>query len=73
MLALGSLKRRDQEVLLLVGWDGLDRAQAATVLGITAVLFSVRLHRARRRLRRALALANDLDDNRPAMRRPWRF
>jgi RNA polymerase sigma-70 factor (ECF subfamily) len=62
VLALGSLKRRDQEVLLLVGWDGLDRAQAATVLGITAGLFSVRLHRARRRLRRALALANDLDE-----------
>jgi DNA-directed RNA polymerase specialized sigma24 family protein len=31
--ALGSLSERDQELLLLVAWDGLDRAQAAGVLG----------------------------------------
>ncbi|MGI8714536.1 MAG: RNA polymerase sigma factor [Solirubrobacteraceae bacterium] len=59
MRALGSLNRLDQEVLLLVAWDGLDRAQAASVLGITAGLFSVRLHRARRRLKRALAAQQD--------------
>jgi len=54
MRALRSLSRLDQEVLLLVAWDGLDRAQAASVLGITPGLFSVRLHRARRRLERVL-------------------
>ncbi len=59
MGAFGSLKRLDQEVLLLIGWDGLSRAQAASVLGITTGLFSVRLHRARRRLKRALAAQND--------------
>lgn len=53
--ALCSLSRLDQEVLLLVAWDGLDRIQAARVLGITPSLFSVRLHRARRRLERLLA------------------
>jgi RNA polymerase sigma-70 factor, ECF subfamily len=59
MRALGSLSRLDQEVLALVAWDGLDRSQAASVLGITSGLFSVRLHRARRRLRRALAAQQD--------------
>ncbi|MGN6869618.1 MAG: RNA polymerase sigma factor [Solirubrobacteraceae bacterium] len=54
MRALGCLNRLDQEVLLLVAWDGLDRVQAARVLGITPGLFSVRLHRARRRLARLL-------------------
>jgi RNA polymerase sigma-70 factor (ECF subfamily) len=46
-------------VLLLVAWDGLDRTQAASVLGITTGLFSVRLHRARRRFKRALAAQQD--------------
>jgi RNA polymerase sigma-70 factor (ECF subfamily) len=55
MRALGSLGRLDQEVLLLVAWNGLDRPEAARALGITSGLFSVRLHRARRRLKRALA------------------
>ena len=54
MRALGSLRGRDQELLLLVAWDGLDRAEAARVLGISTNAFSVRLHRARRRLERAL-------------------
>ena len=59
MGALARLSRLDQEVLLLVAWDGLDRAQAARVLGITTGLFSVRLHRARRRLKRALAAQHE--------------
>jgi RNA polymerase sigma factor (sigma-70 family) len=52
--ACASLGPRDQEILLLVAWDGLERAQAARVLGISTAQFAVRLHRARRRLRRAL-------------------
>jgi RNA polymerase sigma-70 factor (ECF subfamily) len=52
--ACASLGSRDQEILLLVAWDGLDRAQAARVLGISTAKFAVRLHRARRRLQRAL-------------------
>ena len=50
LAALGLLSERDQEVLVLVAWDGLDRAQAAEVLGISTGTFAVRLHRARRRL-----------------------
>jgi RNA polymerase sigma-70 factor (ECF subfamily) len=54
MRALGSLSERDQEVLLLVAWDGLSREQAAAVLGTNPGTLAVRLHRARHRLTRAL-------------------
>ncbi len=64
MRALGSLGRLDQEVLLLVAWDGLDRTQAARALGVTPGLFSVRLHRARRRLERALAAQEEAAEQR---------
>jgi RNA polymerase sigma-70 factor (ECF subfamily) len=53
--ALARLGVRDREVLLLVTWDGLDRARAAAVLGCSEKTFAVRLHRARRRLVLALA------------------
>lgn len=53
--ALRSLRSDDQEILMLVAWDGLDRARAAQVLGVSEGAFAVRLHRARRRLARALA------------------
>ncbi len=54
-LALASLRERDREALILVAWDGLDHRTAATVMGCTAGSLRVRLHRARRRLARALA------------------
>jgi RNA polymerase sigma-70 factor, ECF subfamily len=49
--ALSQLSERDQEALLLIAWEGLAPRDAATVLGLTQTGFSVRLHRARRRLR----------------------
>lgn len=52
--AFGTLDRADQEVLALTAWDGLTAAQAATVLGCGVSACVMRLHRARRRLRRAL-------------------
>jgi RNA polymerase sigma-70 factor (ECF subfamily) len=54
--ALSQLSERDQEALLLVAWEGLAPREAATVLGLTQTGFSVRLHRARRRLRAVLEL-----------------
>jgi RNA polymerase sigma factor (sigma-70 family) len=54
LAAFAALRERDQEVLRLVAWDGLDAAGAAAVLGVTRLAFTVRLHRARRRLERAL-------------------
>ncbi|WP_051275073.1 RNA polymerase sigma factor [Cellulomonas sp. URHD0024] len=47
---LAALSPRDREALLLVTWDGLTPAQAATVHGVSVATFQVRLHRARRRL-----------------------
>lgn len=54
--ALGSLSTSDQELLLLVAWEGLSAEQVAEVLGVRRGTVAVRLHRARRRLRRALAI-----------------
>jgi RNA polymerase sigma-70 factor (ECF subfamily) len=59
--ALAGLSARDQEVLRLAEWEQLDAADAARVLGTTTAAYTVRLHRARRRLARALGV----DDTRP--------
>jgi len=56
--ALASLSGRDREVLLLLAWDGLSAEQAAEVLGCSQRTFSMRLHRARKRLAAALAISN---------------
>lgn len=53
--ALSRLDAEDQELLRLLEWDGLDRAEIATVLGISRNAVRVRLHRARRRFANALA------------------
>jgi RNA polymerase sigma-70 factor (ECF subfamily) len=53
--ALGELRGRDREVLLLTAWEGLTPSEAAIVLGCTREAFNVRLHRARRRLEAVLA------------------
>ena len=45
----------DREVLARLAWEELAVAEAASVLGCSAPVFSVRLHRARRRLERRLA------------------
>jgi len=52
--ALSRLSALDQEALLLAAWDGLNSREAAQVLGCTPAPFRLRLHRARRRLERAL-------------------
>lgn len=57
--ALASLSDDDREVLLLTAWEGLDASEAAQVVGCSTSTFSVRLHRARRRLEQALALHDE--------------
>jgi RNA polymerase sigma-70 factor (ECF subfamily) len=52
--ALARLSETDREVLRLVAWEELSRAEIATVLGLTTANVSVRLHRARNRLAREL-------------------
>lgn len=64
--AWGRMSDTDREVLALVTWDGLTGQEAAQVLGCTRAAFSVRLTRARRRLR---GLVGDVDDG-PAVTYP---
>lgn len=52
--ALAVLSDSDRELLLLVGWEGLSQAEAATALGISNGAARVRLHRARKRALDAL-------------------
>ncbi len=54
-LAFNALSERDREVLRLVAWEGLSLADAATVLGCSAVTCRVRYHRAKSRLASKLA------------------
>lgn len=49
--ALARLSAGDAEVLRLWAWEALAPAEIATVLGITPNAASIRLHRAKRRLR----------------------
>jgi RNA polymerase sigma-70 factor, ECF subfamily len=55
--ALLALREGDREALLLVAWEGLTHREAARVLGVRESTFAVRLHRAKRRLARALSEA----------------
>lgn len=52
--ALGSLTAADAEILRLSAWEELAPREIAAVLGISANATTVRLHRARGRLREAL-------------------
>jgi RNA polymerase sigma factor (sigma-70 family) len=54
LAALATLPANDQEALRLTEWEELDHATAARAAGCSAAAFKVRLHRARRRLARAL-------------------
>jgi RNA polymerase sigma-70 factor, ECF subfamily len=58
MDALRSLRESDREALLLIAWEELSHREAARVLGVRESTFGVRLHRAKRRLERALADRN---------------
>ena len=69
LTAFSTLRESDREVLRLVAWDGLESEDAAEVLEITRLAFAVRLHRARRRLQRALEKAPPPT---PAARNPRR-
>ncbi|WP_405144121.1 RNA polymerase sigma factor [Sphaerisporangium sp. NBC_01403] len=56
---LAALSDGDRELLTLVAWHGLRAADAAKVVGCSTATFFVRLHRARRRLERAMAAEPD--------------
>ena len=67
--ALARLTLADQEALRLVGWEELDVAEAALAMGCSSSTMAVRLHRARRRLDRALTAA-DAEEVRATITRP---
>jgi RNA polymerase sigma-70 factor (ECF subfamily) len=58
LAALMGLPEQQREALLLVVWDGLSHREAATVLGCSTSALSVRVHRARKRLRAAIGNAD---------------
>ena len=73
LAALATLSAKAQEALRLTQWEHLDDEAAARVAGCSTAAFKVRLHRARRRL--AKALAEQMEQagpagNAPATRRP---
>jgi RNA polymerase sigma-70 factor (ECF subfamily) len=53
--AFGRLRPAEQEILLLAAWEGLERDALGVVLGVPASTATVRLFRARQRLRRLVA------------------
>lgn len=53
--AFASLSEADREVLSLLAWEGLTREELSVVLGASRALARLRLHRARRRFKSALA------------------
>ena len=55
LTALATLPEADRELLTLVAWHGLKPNEAARVVGCSTATYFVRLHRARRRLERAMA------------------
>jgi RNA polymerase sigma-70 factor (ECF subfamily) len=68
-----ALSPPDREILTLVAWDGLRPAEAAKVIGCTAPVFSLRLHRARRRLMKELGIrGHSFFDGSTAVARPTR-
>ncbi|GIH91810.1 RNA polymerase sigma factor [Planobispora siamensis] len=52
-----NLSEDDRELLSLVAWEGLEREEIATMMGLSRNAVRIRLHRARRRFSRALAAA----------------
>ena len=63
--ALATLSERDREALMLVAWDGLEHREAAVVMGCTTGAFTVRVHRAREKLERALTRERTLAVEQP--------
>jgi RNA polymerase sigma factor (sigma-70 family) len=54
LAAFRTLTPADQQILSLVAWEELTPAEAAEALSIPVARFSVRLHRAKQRLRKRL-------------------
>jgi RNA polymerase sigma factor (sigma-70 family) len=60
--ALDRLAEGQREVLRLAAWEGMDARRAAAVLGCSRSAYTLRLHRARRRLAKELADSGHVGD-----------
>lgn len=70
LAALARLPDSQREVLLLIVWEGLSQREAAVVLACSRGAVALRLHRARTRMRAALAEEASDDDEQAAPRAP---
>jgi RNA polymerase sigma-70 factor (ECF subfamily) len=68
LAALRALSPKEVEAVTLTAWYGLEPAEAAKVAGCSRTAFTVRLHRGRRRLARALDASPDPATEAPAPR-----
>ena len=66
--ALDSLRPDDREILRLAAWEDLDNDEIAVVVGVSPGVAAVRLHRARKRLARALAERGIREDSSKTMK-----
>jgi RNA polymerase sigma-70 factor (ECF subfamily) len=69
--ALRQLSPRDRDVLALVAWEQLSHTEAAEVIGCTVNAFTIRFHRAKKRLAvryEALAPSESRPEPRPPIR-----
>jgi RNA polymerase sigma-70 factor (ECF subfamily) len=57
--ALRTLSEQDREILMLTAWEGLAPREIARVIGSSANVVRIRLHRARARLTKELGLAGE--------------
>jgi len=55
LVALTTLREKDQEILRLAAWEELPHAEIATIVGCTENAVAIRVHRARGRLATAIA------------------
>ncbi|MFG1945641.1 RNA polymerase sigma factor [Nonomuraea sp. NPDC048826] len=69
--ALAELTDEDREVLVLVAWQGLAPREAAGVVGCSPAAFRVRLHRARKRLARAMESPGPAPARMPSLTEEW--
>jgi RNA polymerase sigma-70 factor (ECF subfamily) len=70
---LAALSVRDREILTMTAWEGLTPKQIARVMGTSANVVRVRLHRARARLKRQLELERPITrcSERATAERDW--
>jgi RNA polymerase sigma factor (sigma-70 family) len=65
---LSSMSPDDRELLMLAGWEGLSASEIGRVIGCSPTAARIRIHRARARLKSALAESPSLEKQRGAFR-----